>query len=149
MSKEWFEIFQDELWLKAALADRTGGAEFLYEICGLGPGMTLLDAPCGAGDVSLHLARIGVEITGVDLVVDHIQRARKLFSRHGLAGRFLCQDLREMDFCEYFDAAANWFGSFGYFSEAENLQMILRYARSLKPGGQTGDRPGQPGVDSA
>lgn len=136
MSEEWFETFQDELWLKAASADRKGEADFLYDICNLAEGKSFLDAPCGAGDVSVHLARRGVEITGIDLVADHIQRARKLFSRHGLAGRFLRQDLREMDFCEDFDAAANWFGSFGYFSETQNAELIRRYVRSLKPGGR-------------
>jgi cyclopropane fatty-acyl-phospholipid synthase-like methyltransferase len=136
MSKEWFETFQDELWLKAASADRKAEAGFLYDICNLAEGRSFLDAPCGAGDVSVHLARKGVRITGLDLVADHIERARKLFFSQGLSGRFLRQDLREMDFHEEFDAAANWFGSFGYFSQDENQQLLLRYARGLKPGGR-------------
>ncbi len=45
-------------------------------------------------------------------------------------------DLRELDFDHEFDAIYNWFGSFGYFSESENLDLVRRYARALKRGGR-------------
>jgi SAM-dependent methyltransferase len=45
-------------------------------------------------------------------------------------------DLRSLDFKEEFDAAFNWGGSFGYFSDEENLELLRRYARALSPGGR-------------
>lgn len=136
MSDEWFETFGTELWLKAASADRKGEADFLYEICNLAAGKSFLDAPCGAGGVSVHLAGKGVEVTGVDLTEEFVRRARKLFADENLPGRFDRMDLRKMDFQEAFDAVANWFGSFGYFSDGENLDLLRRLGRALKPGGR-------------
>ena len=46
------------------------------------------------------------------------------------------QDLRELDFDGEFDAVVNFGGSFGYFSDQDNLEVLRRFARALKPGGQ-------------
>jgi SAM-dependent methyltransferase len=35
-----------------------------------------------------------------------------------------------------FDGAFNWQGSFGYFSDEQNGDLVRRYARSLRPGGR-------------
>jgi hypothetical protein len=35
-----------------------------------------------------------------------------------------------------FDGIFSWAGSFGYFSEAENAQLIAAYVRALRPGGR-------------
>jgi SAM-dependent methyltransferase len=35
-----------------------------------------------------------------------------------------------------FDGIFNWAGSFGYFSDAENTQLIAAYVRALRPGGR-------------
>jgi len=43
--------------------------------------------------------------------------------------------MRELDFEGEFDAVIAWGGSFGYFSDAENLDVLRRFARALKPGG--------------
>jgi SAM-dependent methyltransferase len=45
-------------------------------------------------------------------------------------------DLRRLEFEEEFDGVFNWEGSFGYFSEKENFDLIRRYARALRPGGR-------------
>jgi SAM-dependent methyltransferase len=53
-------------------------------------------------------------------------------------------DLRAIDFQGEFDAVLNWGGSFGFFSEAENLDVVRRYAVSLRPGGRLLiDQPGR------
>ena len=41
-----------------------------------------------------------------------------------------------MPFRDEFDAAYSWLGSFGYFSEAENLAVLKRYAGALRRGGR-------------
>lgn len=134
--KQWYRTFDESLWLKSASADRKPEAEFLAEALELEAGDELLDAPCGAGGVSIHLARKGVSVTGVDLVAGHIRRARKAFAAEDLQAEWCCMDLREMGFEGRFDAAMNWFGSFGYFSEDENRALVGSYARSLKAGGR-------------
>jgi hypothetical protein len=44
--------------------------------------------------------------------------------------------MRRIPFENEFDAAINWFGSFGYFSDAENLEVARGLYAAVKPGGQ-------------
>jgi O-methyltransferase involved in polyketide biosynthesis len=44
--------------------------------------------------------------------------------------------MRQIDFDGEFDAAFNWFGSFGYFTDAQNLAFCRRVLAALKPGGR-------------
>ncbi len=132
---EWFSDFPKHFDLRA---DETGAQEaaFICKALGLRRGHTVLDAPCGAGRISIHLAHAGMNVTGVDLTSAYVQRARRRFRREDCRGKFICADLRAMDFYEQFDAAFNWQGSFGYFSDEENLDVIRRYVRSLRRGGK-------------
>ena len=45
-------------------------------------------------------------------------------------------DMRTLDFDGQFDAAFNWQGSFGFFSDSENLDVLVRMARAVRPGGR-------------
>jgi SAM-dependent methyltransferase len=132
---DWFETMEDRFWLQP---DEVGGEEarFILGALGLRRGDAVLDAPCGAGRVSLHLARAGCVITGVDLRATFIRRARRRFRVAGLHGTFRVLDLRNLDMEGQFDGILNWGGSFGYFSEPENAQLVEAYARALRPGGR-------------
>ena len=132
---DWFETFAESLWLKP---DDSGAedAAFLRRALGLCCGMAVLDAPCGAGRIAFPLAAAGVQVTGVDRMASFLRRARARFRRAGYVGRFLRRDLRELDSDGEFDAVINWGGSFGYFSDEENQDLLRRYARALKPGGR-------------
>ena len=63
---DWFETMEDRFWLRP---DEAGGEEvwFILSALCLRRGDAVLDAPCRAGRVSLHLARAGCVVTGVDL----------------------------------------------------------------------------------
>jgi cyclopropane fatty-acyl-phospholipid synthase-like methyltransferase len=99
-------------------------------------GARVLDVPCGMGRITLPLAQMGLVMTGVDLTESYLARARRLAKRAGLDVRFIHSDMRTIDFDGEFDAAFNWFGSFGYFSDAGNLAFCRRVLRALKPGGR-------------
>jgi cyclopropane fatty-acyl-phospholipid synthase-like methyltransferase len=132
---EWFRDFNRQFWLKG---DDTGQdeAEFIRKALGLRKGQSVLDAPCGAGRVAVHIARAGCRVTGVDLTPSHIRRARARFHREGLTGTFLRCDMRALAFESTFDALFNWLGSFGYFSDEENLDVLRRFAAAIRPGGR-------------
>lgn len=132
---DWFETMEERHWL---LPDEKGEEEarFIKKALRLRKGQAVLDAPCGAGRIAFHLACQGCAVTGVDLRPQFVNRARCRFRKSGLDGRFRVMDLRSLDFEEEFDAAFNWGGSFGYFSESENLELLRRYARALRPGGR-------------
>lgn len=133
--REWFHALDDALW--TARDDREDEARFLEHALRLRPGSSVLDAPCGDGAVSVHLARRGIHVTGVDLRDRAIGAARVRFAAEGLDGSFASGDLREIEFRGTFDAAFNWYGSFGYFAtDPENADALRRLARAVRPGGR-------------
>jgi SAM-dependent methyltransferase len=131
----WFETMEDRYWLRP---DDVGGEEvrFILDALGLRRGDAVLDAPCGAGRISLHLARAGCVVTGIDLRDTFIRRARRRFRAAGLHGTFRVLDLRRLDMEGQFDGVLSWSGSFGYFSEAENARLVGAHVRALRPGGR-------------
>jgi len=132
---EWFESFFQDLWFPKR-ESRVEEAKFIRQVLKIRKGQQVLDAPCGDGEVALHLARLGIQVTGVDITAKFIARARGRFRKEALPGEFRVMDLREMDYKTEFHAAYNWFGSFGYFSDTENLDVLHRFAHALQPGGR-------------
>jgi len=132
---EWFRTFDDALWLQAGDEGTDRHAAFIRRALRLRKGSRVLDAPCGAGRITVHLARGGCAVTGIDLHPAHVRKARARFRRERLKGTFLVGDLRELDFRRTFDGVFNWGGSFGYFTEEEDLDVVRRYARALRRGG--------------
>ena len=133
---EWFEDYADKgFGLKS---DETGEDEagFITRVLRLQKGQSVLDAPCGAGRISVHLAKAGCRVTGLDLTEAFIHRAQTRFAKETLNGEFHVLDMRRINFCEQFDAVVNWQGSFGYFSETENLDVLRCFARALRKGGR-------------
>ncbi len=132
---EWIETIDERLWLHP---DETGAdaAAFILQALGLQPGMRVLDAPCGAGRIAVHVAKAGCQMTGIDRNPRFIARAQRRFAEEGVEGDFQVADLRRLPFDGGFDAAYNWGGSFGYFSDAENLLALQRLAAALRPGGR-------------
>ena len=132
---EWFDNYEDHFGLKG---DETGEdeARFMVRALRLGRGRRVLDAPCGAGRIAVHLARAGCNVTGIDITACYLARARRRFRSEGLKGAFLRRDMRKLDCDAEFDAVLNWQGSFGYFSDAENLDVLRRFARAVRPGGR-------------
>ena len=131
---DWFETMEDRFWLPP---DHVGEreAQFILKALHLRRGDAVLDAPCGAGRVSVHLARAGCVVTGFDLRKAFIRRARRRFRSAGLHGTFRALDLRRLNADNQFEGILNWAGSFGYFAAAENSQLIAAFVRALRPGG--------------
>jgi SAM-dependent methyltransferase len=138
---QWFETFFAGLYGRVLAAQfdtpRTRRqARLVKRLLGLRRGRRVLDCPCGQGRLTLPLARMGLTMTGVDLTASYLRRARAEARRRGLKIHFMRSDMRRIDFNGEFDAAINWFSSFGYFSDAGNLAFCRRIRRALRPGGQ-------------
>ncbi|MGC9455098.1 MAG: SAM-dependent methyltransferase [Phycisphaerae bacterium] len=132
---EWYEDYLNSFWISRKHG-RKQEAQFVWDALDLRSGERVLDAPCGDGAVAVHLANRGARVTGVDRMRSFIARARRRFQRAGLGGRFRVLDLRRLDYEKAFDAVLNWFGSFGYFSEDENLRVLRTMSRALDVGGR-------------
>ncbi len=65
-----------------------GGAREFYERLPVAPGARLLDVGCGSGQLALIAAKDGMEVTGVDLAPNWVERARSRAKAEGVAARF-------------------------------------------------------------
>ena len=60
-----------------------GGAREFYERLQVAPGCRLLDVGCGSGQLALMAAKDGLEVTGVDIAGNWVERARARAQRGG------------------------------------------------------------------
>ena len=89
MDRHWFEDVADYLGPTYLRYSFTKGTDqevgFLVEALGLGEGMTVLDVGCGPGRHSMALARLGIDVVGVDISARFIEVALEVSDREGLS----------------------------------------------------------------
>jgi ubiquinone/menaquinone biosynthesis C-methylase UbiE len=76
------------------------GARIFYEQLDIPAGCQLLDVACGSGQVALWAARDGVNVTGVDIAPNLVQRAQARAKAEGLTARFIEGDAEALPFEE-------------------------------------------------
>lgn len=64
------------------------GAREFYERLPVAPGSRLLDVGCGSGQLALMAAKDGLDVTGVDIAGNWVERARARAQAEGLRARF-------------------------------------------------------------
>jgi len=133
----WHESFFGEDWLRIALSIPDERADqqtdFVVSALELAPGARVLDLACGHGRHSARLARLGFDVTGLDVSASSLELARETEP----AAEYVEGDMRELPFeGASFDAAINLFTAFGYFEdEADDQRVLNEVARVLRPGG--------------
>jgi ubiquinone/menaquinone biosynthesis C-methylase UbiE len=79
----------------------------LVRFARLAPGSKILDAGCGPGLVAEAFLEAGCDVTGVDLSLQMIERARTRCARFGARARFVQASLHELESGRVFDAAVS------------------------------------------
>ncbi|GGB15273.1 class I SAM-dependent methyltransferase [Agarivorans gilvus] len=106
------------------------------ELMGDVSGKKLLHLQCHFGLDSLSWARLGAEVTAVDLSSEAIKQAEQLAEKTGLQAEFICQDV--YGYGEQSQAIHDWvFASYGalcWLPDIERWAQVV--AANLKPGGQ-------------
>src|SRR5215831_5935150 len=74
------------------------GARIFYEQLDIPAGCQLLDVGCGSGQLALLAARDGVNVTGVDIAPNLVERARARAQAEGLRARFEEADAEALPF---------------------------------------------------
>jgi SAM-dependent methyltransferase len=123
--------------------------DLIVHLLDLMPGDRVLDLACGSGDHARRLARRGLEVVGVDVAPSLITYCRERAAEEGLSAvRFEIGDMRELDYRKEFDAVLLLSGSFGFFDDQSNLDVLDRLVRSLKgPSKDAGRVPGRVHID--
>ena len=109
---------------------------FLVRHLGSKPPARILDVPCGAGRHALGLAKAGFHVTGFDRSEAALARAVAIARTEGLPVRFARADMLEFEIDAPADALICMGNSLGYFEPAMTLQLLHRFARSLRKGGR-------------
>lgn len=110
----------------------TSAREF-YERLPTTPGAKLLDVGCGSGQLALMAAKDGLDVTGVDIAGNLIERARSRAKAAHLAARFEEADAEALPFPDReFDMVTSLIGAM--FAPRPEL-VASELLRVCKPGG--------------
>jgi SAM-dependent methyltransferase len=146
-SDDWFDAIATHLG-KAYWAPDTGrvmaftkGTDqevaFLVDALDLQRGHRVLDVGCGPGRHALALARLGIDVVGVDRSRDFLRIAADAARVDCLPAAFVEQDVRALDFTSEFDAAICLCqGGFGLLGGRDEPAVFARIAAALRPGGR-------------
>jgi SAM-dependent methyltransferase len=131
---DYLFVYRDDL------TDERSDAETAHwvKLLEMNPPMQVLDLACGFGRHSNRLAQQGLSVTAIDLMPGFLSIARQHAAEMGVQVDYRQGDMRRLSFDEAFDRVLLLFTSFGYFEDRDNLQVLQRIARALKPGGLLG-----------
>ncbi|MGM9549977.1 MAG: class I SAM-dependent DNA methyltransferase [Faecousia sp.] len=111
---------------------------FYFEILkreGLRP-RTAVDLACGTGSVSAILARMGLQVIGVDLSEEMLTVAQQKCVELQNPPRFVCQSLQRLWLPRGVDLAVCALDSLDYITKPEDCkEAIRRIYKALNPGG--------------
>ena len=139
---EWWEDFFRGPWgewqARGFMQQNTSAdVDFIVKALGLEAGHEVLDVACGTGRHAIELAKLGIEVTGIDFNGTILEVAERNAAAQLVEVLFLKNDMRCLKFDEEFDAAFSWWTSFGYFEDESHDYVVLRrIAESLRPGGK-------------
>ena len=109
------------------------GAREFYERLNVAPGSQLLDVGCGSGQLALMAAKDGLEVTGVDIAGNLVERARARAQAEGLRARFEEADAEALPFEDAsFDVVTSLIGAM--FAPRPEL-VAKELLRVSNPGG--------------
>jgi 2-polyprenyl-3-methyl-5-hydroxy-6-metoxy-1,4-benzoquinol methylase len=135
--RRFFETLGPERYLDEVFTKNTSAeVDFVIDVCGLEPGMRVLDIGCGPGRHALELARRGIAVTGVDFTPPFIDFATKQAESEGLENaEFVLSDARDFVRAMAYDAAVCLCeGAFALLqTDEDNVRVLRHIAASLKP----------------
>lgn len=120
---------------KIAATMRESGTELVNSF-GITKGMKVLDLGCGDGTTALPEARLGAEVTGIDIARNLVEAGNKLVNEEGLSNiKFHEGDATNLDDVEdnTFDLVVSIFGA---MFAPKPFDVAREMVRVTKPGGR-------------
>lgn len=128
------DFYDNENFLKG----KTSLKDIELALLGNVKGKKILHLQCHFGQDTLSLARMGAQVTGVDLSDAAIEQAEKMAAQLNLSQqtRFICCDVNELDkhLEEQFDLIFTSYGTIGWLPKIDKWGQLI--AHFLKPKGQ-------------
>ena len=139
-TREYFERGYAQRWGLPAPSDHVRlEATNLYSLLRLSPKSRVIDIGCGHGRHAVALAEHGPEVTGLDVSVALLNRARHLATGLRRPVRWIRGDMRRLPFRSACADAAIMVDAFGFFKTEDEHEAVLREAaRVLTSGGHLG-----------
>ncbi len=98
--------------------------------------LSVADCACGTGALTVRLARMGYQMTGIDLSEDMLRVAQEKSMRLGLRIPYVCMDMRRLKLHRPVDAISCACDGVNYLSSRTALCAFFRAAHAaLKSGG--------------
>jgi 2-polyprenyl-3-methyl-5-hydroxy-6-metoxy-1,4-benzoquinol methylase len=140
--KQWYEELFENYAQKYDKENFTQGTmnecSFIEKEILYNKNVKILDIGCGTGRHSIELAIRGYNITGIDLSISQLERAKTKAIENNVKVNFLIADAREFNFNQEFDLAIMLCeGAFPLMETDEmNFQILKNVANSLKSDGK-------------
>ncbi|BFI73314.1 hypothetical protein YN1_3010 [Nanoarchaeota archaeon] len=94
---------------------------------------TILDIPSGHGRLHKYLRLYGYDIYGVDISKELIEIAKNNYK--GYEDHYFIGDMRDFKLNKKVDVILNWFTSFGYFNDEDNIKTLNNFYENLRDNG--------------
>lgn len=112
-------------------------AEWVQRFAPVSAGNRLVDIGCGTGVLSVHFAKAGYDVVGVDLSESMLTIAQNRSLEQGTAVSFVCQSMTELDGIDEVDVAVIAVDSLNYLETFEEVeQTFARIFNALSTDGQ-------------
>jgi len=109
-----------------------GAAEFVTRL-DLKPGMRVLDVACGTGNLAIPAAKLGADVTGIDIAPNLIEQAKNRSEAEGLNAGFEVGDAEALPYEDgSFDVVMTMFGAM--FAPRPDV-TAAELKRVCRPGG--------------
>ena len=134
--KTAIHVNSDFYELEAFMKGKSSLKEIELGILGDVSGKSILHLQCHFGQDSLSLARMGAQVTGVDISDQSIEKAKELNQELGLDAEFICCDVysAKAHVHQQFDIVFSSYGTIGWLPDIEKWADIVSHF--VKPGGQ-------------
>jgi SAM-dependent methyltransferase len=109
--------------------------EWIASRFGIGTGTKIADFGCGPGLYAIRLARMQLDVTGIDFSSRSIRYARETANREGLSINYVNENYLEFESDERFDLILMIMCDFCALGPAKRKHMLDKFNKILKPGG--------------
>lgn len=110
--------------------------DFIEEVADLKKHQHLLDAMCGYGRHALELGQRGYSVTAIDNATTYIEELNEKATKLKLPVNGRAESMMAIHLETVFDAIICMGNSFAFFTEAQAINLLHKFATHLMPGGK-------------